>query len=239
MLSVPSRIVIIEKGGTPWWVPLLATLLIGVAAAIASYLATWWFKKRDIDGENARQAATLVDDADRALPRSTETFTTQVSQMPDDPLDKVTRLLREARLRAQPLNDFDLDQRLGTALYFLSDAQEWRKRPVGARPWMHRAIDNVRIGLAPYLAPPPLIPWRRPNVFLEVLFPSFSEYIGIKRFAKEDPEAVTQGLDDWFAKESEEKAAEAIEDQRAFDEEHKRWMESEERKRSMEEHADE
>src|SRR5205823_809234 len=173
MLSVPSRIVIIEKGGTPWWVPLLATLLIGVAAAIASFLATWWFKKRDIDGENARQAATLVDDADRA------------------------------------------------------------------RPWMHRAIDNVRIGLAPYLAPPPLIPWRRPNVFLEVLFPSFSEYIGIKRFAKEDPEAVTQGLDDWFAKESEEKAAEAIEDQRAFDEEHKRWIESEERKRWMEEHADE
>jgi hypothetical protein len=151
LVAASSRVVVIENGGTPWWVPFLATLVVGLAAAMASYLATWWFKKRDIEGENARQAASLVDDPERALPGG-ETYTKGV---PIDPLDDVNRLLREARLRAQPLNDRDLDQRLGVALYFLSDAQEWTTQPVGARPWMHRAIDNVRVRLAPYLAPRP------------------------------------------------------------------------------------
>jgi hypothetical protein len=217
----PARTIVVKQGGTPWWVPLLATLLIGIAAAIASYLATWWFKKRDIDGDNARQAALFVDEAERALPRPTASARQTLS----DPLETVSRLLRKARLRAQPLDDFDLDQRMDVALYFFSDAQEWGAQPVGARPWMQRAIDNVRVGLAPYLAPPPIIPRRPQQVFVEKLFPRFDEYIAIKRFAEDDPEGVTQGLDDWFAEDSEEEAAEAVEAQRQFDEEHKRWME--------------
>jgi hypothetical protein len=201
MLAAASRVVVVEKGGTPWWVPLVATLLTVLVAGLASYFATWWFKKRDIDGVNARQAATLIDDAETALPGPTTYSTVGES----DSIETAARLLREARLRAQPLHDYDLDERLQTALMFLSDVQEWTKQPVGVRPWMRAAIENVRAGLAPYLAPPPAIPWRRLTEDVERSFPTFSEYIGIKREGG-DPEEITQALDDWYAEEAEQGA---------------------------------
>jgi hypothetical protein len=204
MLAAASRVLVIEKGGTPSWVPLVATLLTVLVAGVASYFATWWFKKRDIDGVNAHQAATLVDDSETALPGPT----TYEPEDQSDSIQAAARLLREARLRAQPLHDHDLDERLQTALLFLSDVQEWTKQPVGVGPWMRAAMENVRAGLAPYLAPPPALPWRRLREDAERSFPAFSEYIGIKRDGG-DPEEITQMLDDWYAEEAAQLSEEA------------------------------
>jgi phytoene dehydrogenase-like protein len=63
-------------------------------------------------------------------------------------------------------------------------------------------------GLAPYLAPPPALPWRRLREDAERSFPAFSEYIGIKRDGG-DPEEITQMLDDWYAEEAAQLSEEA------------------------------
>jgi hypothetical protein len=156
-------------------------------------------RERDIDGENARQAASLVDDAEDALSDLGAHPTAAQAEL----VAQAERLLREARLRALPLRDYDLAyDRLETAILLLSDVQEWREQPVGIHPWMRAAIENARAGLAPYLAPPPLIPWRRAEVDPERSFPTFSEYIQIKRL--ENPEEITQALDDWFTEQAED-----------------------------------
>jgi hypothetical protein len=52
---------VIEHGGTSWWVP----LLVALAAALASYVATGWLKRADINRESAFRAADLIDDAEQ------------------------------------------------------------------------------------------------------------------------------------------------------------------------------
>jgi hypothetical protein len=60
---------VVHDGGTPWWVPLIVGLSVALAAACASYAAAWWFKKRDVDRENAFRAAERVDEAEQITAR--------------------------------------------------------------------------------------------------------------------------------------------------------------------------
>lgn len=49
--------------------------------------------------------------------------------------ETATRLVQEARIRAQPRLDDDLDDRFKVALSYIVSLQEWRKPPVGSQPW--------------------------------------------------------------------------------------------------------
>jgi hypothetical protein len=189
----PARTIVIERGGTPWWVPLVIGLATVAAAALASYLATWWFKKRDIDGENARQAVALIGEAEKAV-SGLGGYSLAVSS----PLGPLSQLLQEARIRAQPLGDAELDDRLKAASSFVVTFQEWREKPDGSRRWLGEAIANVREGFAAYLAPSPLIPWRRTKIERLRSFPTYGELLSFERRARE-PEALVEALEDWHA----------------------------------------
>jgi hypothetical protein len=105
----PARTIIVERGGaivsehggTPtWWIP----LLVALAAAGVSYAVTWRFKRADVDRENALRAVDLVDEA--------EQIASLQKRWRDDGGARTTmRLLQQARVRAQPLDDVDLDER--------------------------------------------------------------------------------------------------------------------------------
>jgi hypothetical protein len=189
LMAGTTRVVVIEKGGTPWWVPLVIGLAIAIAAAIASYVATWWFKKGEADRENASQAATLVDEAEKIV--SLSGYRTDLSTGGPE---TATPLLQEARIRAEPLFDDDLDDRFIAALSYLSTFQERRKRPTGSHRWLRESVANVREGLVPYVAAPRLIPLRR-RTFRKRSFPTLDELKAMKHDPNE--EALMEALEAW------------------------------------------
>jgi hypothetical protein len=192
MLAFTTSRIVVEKGGTSWWVPLLVGLLTVAGAAVASYLATWRFKKYDIDGQNAVRTAELVNEAEK-----TAADAGGYSQVPTDPFARVQRSLQEARIRSQPLGDGDLDDRFKAALSFVTAIQEWagRQRPGGELRWMREAVANVREGLAPYLSPPSIVPWGWRKPAKSRSFPKLNELQRIER--SQDPSSVIEALDAW------------------------------------------
>ena len=147
-----SQPIIIEHGGggTPWWVP----LAIGLGAAVLAYLATWRFKRVDFDRENALRAADLVDEAEQIASR-TDRYGAEGGAR------TISGLLRQARIRAEPLHDSDLDDRLMAAHYFAGDLIEmrgnrvpertgWRKR---RRPFARRSFPISPLPSSPRDAP--------------------------------------------------------------------------------------
>jgi hypothetical protein len=65
----PARTIVIERGGTAWWVPFVTALGVALAAVAGSYYATWRFKKGDVNRENVFKAADLVDEAAQMVSR--------------------------------------------------------------------------------------------------------------------------------------------------------------------------
>jgi hypothetical protein len=112
---------IVYAGGTPWWVPLIVGLGVALAAACASYAAAWWFKKRDVDRENAFRAAERVDEA--------EQITRRDRYDAEGGAAAVLRLVQEARVRAQPLGSQDLDDRFRAAIDYLFTFTLWQPPP--------------------------------------------------------------------------------------------------------------
>jgi hypothetical protein len=145
--SQTARTVVIERGGgTNWW----PALLVALAAAAVSYAVTWRFKKADVDRENALRAVDLVDEAEQIA-------SLQDRWRDDGGARKTMRLLQQARVRAQPLDDADLDKRFQAALSHNFDLQtwgEWEEPPESSRSWLSKAITNVREGLLPHLKAP-------------------------------------------------------------------------------------
>jgi hypothetical protein len=159
----PARTVVVEHGGTSWWIPVVIT----VGAAAASYYATWRFKRSDVNRENAFRAADLVDEAEQLAARR-ELY----DAVPEGGANAVLHLLQAARVRAQPLEDDDLDDRLIAALNFVVDVALWRQQPGPARHWVNEGIANVRSALVPHLAAPKLLRRGRP---VEQSFPRTEE----------------------------------------------------------------
>jgi carbohydrate-selective porin OprB len=100
-----------------WWIP----LLVALAAAAGSYAVTWRFKRADVDRENALRAIDLVDEAERIA-------AFEDLSINDGPTEETYRILQEARARAEPLDDKELDKRFQAALIYNSDLQGWRRR---------------------------------------------------------------------------------------------------------------
>ncbi len=152
----PARTIVIERGGTPWWIPFATALFVALAAAAASYYAAWRFKKSDVNRENAFRAAELVDQAEQIASR-------QDRYEAEGGPATTMRLLHEARVRAEPVADSDLDDRFKAALLFNFDLQVWHDpEPPGGRHWLYEAIANIRGGLVPHLSAPQLTGRPRP-----------------------------------------------------------------------------
>jgi hypothetical protein len=148
-----ARTVVIEHGSTSWWLP----LLIAVAAAAASYYATWRFKRADVNRENALRAADLVDEAEQLAARPDRYIAA-----PDGGAKAILHALQPARIRAQPLGDRELEDRFIAALNLAFDAVLWNTDAARVRHWLSEAIANVRSALVPHLAAPKLIRRARP-----------------------------------------------------------------------------
>jgi hypothetical protein len=184
----PARTIVIERGGggTPWW-----ALLVALAAAVASYCATWQFKRRDVERENAFRSAELIDEASR-------TTSTRDGFANAGGPSGLARLLYEAGVRAQPLDDADVNDRFEAARNFATDMELWGSVPERARSWAYEAILNVRAALVPYLAAPRLIgKWPPP----ERSFPTRSELSEMPKSAHvRDGTARLDALDAWKKK---------------------------------------
>jgi hypothetical protein len=157
--------VVVDHGSdSSWWIP----LLVGFGAALASYYATWRFKKADVNRENAIRAADLVDEAERLVARADLD-----DQDPDAVLTAVLRPIQQARVRSEPLANRELDDRFIAVVSYLGALQLMAWQQGGAaRHWLAEAIANVRAGLVPQLAAPRFIRPRRP---IERSFPRSHE----------------------------------------------------------------
>jgi hypothetical protein len=185
---VSARLVVIHESATPWWVPLIVGLSVAVIAALASYYATWRFKKADAERESAFRAVDLVNEAERIAARS-HRFS--------DSAPSVLRLLQDARVRAQPLNSSELDDRFRAAYDFLFMGGLWQPpgvEPVGARRWMEEAVANIREGLVPYLAAPHFLPFRS-AIVLPRSFPTLEELQAMPHGA--DGQELMSALNAW------------------------------------------
>jgi hypothetical protein len=146
-----ATLVVERGGGTPWWVPLAIALGVALVAAFVSYAVTWRFKRADVDRENALRAVDIVDRAE------------QIASLDDLWNNEggggmaTYRLLQEARVRAQPLDDNDLDQRFRVALSYNVELVGWDEKTSAARDWLAGAISDIREALVPHLAAPNFI----------------------------------------------------------------------------------
>jgi hypothetical protein len=182
---------IVASGGTPSWVTFLLAVGVALVAAVASYWATWRFKKADFDRENALRAADLIDEAER--------LTSEPARYEAEPdgSEVTRRLLQQARIRAQPLNDGELDDRFKAALLFLFDVQSWNDPPLGGvLHWLYQAIANVRLALLPHLSAPTLLSVSRKPV--EIWFPTSAELIELATDPR-DPYVRLDALNQWRA----------------------------------------
>jgi hypothetical protein len=185
-----DRIVIVHEGGTPWWVPLIVGLGIAVVAAAVSYAATWWFKKRDVDRENAFGTAERVDQAEQIAARR-DRYDAEGGAA------AILRLVQEARVRAQPLGSSELDDRFLAAIDYVFTFTLWQPPPgpPGGRRWLGEAIANIREGLLPFLAAPGFLPVRRNGVTRS--FPTKDELLAMPHGA--DGQELIDALEQWKA----------------------------------------
>jgi len=187
-----ARPIVTERGGTAWWVPFVTALGVALVAALASYYATWRFKKADIKRENAFRVVGLVDDAERIVSRAEE-FESKAET-------KATwRLLLEAQVRAWPIGDAELDDRLQAAIGFNVEVMRSEGELGRARHWLQVAIWNVSAALRPHLSAPRFFPRRRSP---ERSFPTFDEFVPMTFDGSDqaDLDDVVKALDDWQAK---------------------------------------
>jgi hypothetical protein len=139
-----ARTIVVERGGgTAWWIPLGVALF----AAATAYYATWKFKKADVNRENAFRVADLVDEAEQIVSRP-DRYEAEGGAM------TTSRLLGEARVRAQPLEDDDLNDRFQAAQIFNVDLQLSNEEPGRGRYWLGIAIWNVRVALFAHRSAP-------------------------------------------------------------------------------------
>jgi hypothetical protein len=138
---------------TGWWVPFVTALGVAAAAASTSYYATWRFKKADVNRANAFRAVDFLDEAEQLTSRSD-----LYDVAPGGGPAIAYRLLLQARARAEPLNDAELDDRFRAALSYNLDLQGWAPPPGRARHWLYTAIANVRLALVQHLYAPRLLP---------------------------------------------------------------------------------
>jgi len=101
--SQAPRPIVIEHGGTAWWVPFVTALSVAIVAALASYYATWRFKTADINRENAFRVVRLVEQAEDWA--SEDEFEAKAEAT------DAWRALREAQVQAWPIGDSELDDR--------------------------------------------------------------------------------------------------------------------------------
>jgi hypothetical protein len=137
-----------------------------------------------VERENAFRVADLVVEAERLA---------SDPDLPDVARD-VQRLLQEARIRAQPLDDPELDDRMQATNWFAlklrvtRGPQELNFNEVAAMwYWTREAIANVRAGLVPHLASPRLLGRRRPT---DRAFPTFAEVTKMGQKASFDDDLV-------------------------------------------------
>ena len=164
---------------------------MAAAAAAASYYATWRFKAADVNRENGLRAVDLVDEAEQVAARL-ERYDAE----PDGGATAIYRLLQQARVRTQPLDDGELDDRFRAALYFNNSVLTWPSEPGRARYWLGLAITNVRLGLVPHLAAPRLLPRGTPS--RERSFPTMSDLAAMQDDSRNGNVLIDE-LVDWRA----------------------------------------
>jgi hypothetical protein len=189
----PTRTIVIERGGTAWWIPFATALLVALFAAAASYYATWRFKKGDVNRKNAFGAADLIDEAAQLVSR-------QDRYGAEGGANATLRLVQRSRVRAEPIDDAELDERFRAALSFHYDVLTWREEPGPARHWLAEAIWNVRAGLVPYLSAPRLARRKQPR---ERSFPTSADLSDMPRHAH-DGNVLIGALIDWRANQERE-----------------------------------
>jgi hypothetical protein len=183
----PARRIVVEGGGTPWWVPLAIALGVALVAALVSYVATWRFKAADFDRENALRTVDLVDEA--------ELIASVEDRWRSEGGAETTMLrLQRARVRAQPLKDEALDNRFRAALMHNLDVRTWAPETSASRYWLSRAITSVREGLVPHLAAPMFFGRGEPR---EPSFPT-SEELNAMPNSNEGSERI-DALNEWDA----------------------------------------
>jgi hypothetical protein len=161
----PTRTIVVERGGTAWWIPFSTALLVAVVAALASYYATWRFKRSDANRENAFRAAGLMDEAEQ-IARREDRYDSEGGA------STTLRLLQEAQVRARPIEDSDLDDRLRAAIAYNVALKSGQGRPPRARHWLSVSIWNVQRALAPHLSAPRLVPR---TITSDRVFPTFDD----------------------------------------------------------------
>jgi hypothetical protein len=161
----PARTIVVEHGGGVSWWTFATALVIAFVAAAASYYATWRFKKGDVTRDNAFRAADVVQEASQITSNPT-------GYEEAGGASGASRLLWEARVRAEPVGDFELDDRFRAAQAFALDMELAEEEPGRARHWLYLAIWNVRAALVPHLKAPRLVGRRLP---MERSFPTFAE----------------------------------------------------------------
>jgi hypothetical protein len=170
------------------WVPPASALFVALVAAIVSYCVTWRFKRADIDRDNGIRAADLVDEAERIA-----SWRDRFDAQPEGGASATLRLLQQARVRAEPLDDSDLADRFRAAVSFNSELQTWPDPTSQATHWLTNAIVNVRKGLVPHLAAPKLIPEPGTPRLIRIgrvpererTFPTASEYNAMPNSARD------------------------------------------------------
>jgi hypothetical protein len=152
-----TRTLVVEHGSdTSWWIP----LVVAAVAALASYYATWRFKKMDVNRENAIRAADLVDEAEQLVSASD-----RFQPEPESAENVALGLLHRARVRAEPLADRGLDDRFRAAFSVITGLVIMqREPPEDTRYWLREAISNVRAALVPHLSTPTFFGRRAPTV---------------------------------------------------------------------------
>jgi hypothetical protein len=186
----PARTIVVERGGPAWWIPFATALFVATVAALASYYATWRFKRADVNRENAVQARDLVDDAER------------IASSPDRYREgggakATSRLLQQALIRAQPIDDWNLFDDFFAAQDYNFRLQQWDEPPNSARYWLGEAIAQVRQALVPYLSAPRL--FRGAKLAKSRSFPTFDEMRSMPSDDR-DPQKIVDALVDWRAK---------------------------------------
>jgi hypothetical protein len=81
-LLAATQPIVVERDGTDWWIPFATALFVAFVAALASYYATWRFKKGDVNRENAFRAAGLVDRQSGSLTTAEVDTTRKAEQTP-------------------------------------------------------------------------------------------------------------------------------------------------------------
>lgn len=184
-----TRTIVVERGGSAWWIPFATALFVATVAALASYYATWRFKRADVNRDNAVQARDLVDEAER-IASSPARYRDEGGAL------ATSRLLQRALIRAQPIEDWDLFDTFFAAQDYNFRLQQWDEPPNSARSWLVEAIAQVREALVPYLSAPRL--FRAAKRAKSRSFPTFDDLKAMPSDDR-DPQQLIDALVEWKA----------------------------------------